>query len=162
MLYLIRAACVMAAATATASIPNEDGIALLQETRQLLRELATDSPKAKVERGYLLGVLELARELRERRWPEGTRARTPALLSLPRSIVTLRILTPISRQKTTKVDKLTELVGEYFERFGSKACCFDDLRPYIDIFSPEELQDLRALLKPATQTALGVCTFPPT
>ncbi|TKA54938.1 hypothetical protein B0A53_02411 [Rhodotorula sp. CCFEE 5036] len=123
ILYLIRAACAMAAASATASIPNEDGIALLQETRQLLRELATDSPKAKVERGYLLGVLELARELRERRWPE--------------------------------VDKLTELVGEYFERFGSKACCFDDLRPYIDIFSPEELQDLRALLKPATQTALG-------
>jgi hypothetical protein len=98
ILYLIRAACAMAAASATASIPNEDGIALLQETRQLLRELATDSPKAKVERGYLLGVLELARELRERRWPEGTRARTPALLSLPRSIVTLRILTPISRQ----------------------------------------------------------------
>ncbi|KWU46443.1 actin cytoskeleton organization protein [Rhodotorula sp. JG-1b] len=123
MLYLIRAACAMAAATATASRPNEDGIALLQETRSLLRELATDSPKAQVERGYLLGVLELARELRERRWPE--------------------------------VDKLTELVGEYFERFGTKACCFDDLRPYIDIFSPEELQDLGALLKTATQTGLG-------
>lgn len=85
MLYLIRAACAMAAATATstasnaesaaARLPTEEGIALLQETRSLLRELATDSPKAKVERGYLLGVLELARELRERQWPEGTHAR---------------------------------------------------------------------------------------
>lgn len=89
MLYLIRAACAMAAATATASRPNEDGIALLQETRSLLRELATDSPKAQVERGYLLGVLELARELRERRWPEGTHQRAPALLSLLLHIVTL-------------------------------------------------------------------------
>lgn len=83
MLYLIRAACAMAAASATASRPDEDGIALLQETRSLLRELATDSPKAQVERGYLLGVLELARELRERRWPEGTHRRAGSSLAAP-------------------------------------------------------------------------------
>jgi hypothetical protein len=48
------------------------GVAAQQTSSHLdLRELATDSPKAKVERGYLLGVLELARELRERRWPRG-------------------------------------------------------------------------------------------
>lgn len=92
MLYLIRAACAIAAASSPAtaasiiseaessettsttvrSSPNEDGKVLLQETRSLLRKLATESPKAKVERGYLLAVLELARELRERKWPEGT------------------------------------------------------------------------------------------
>ncbi|GAA5989285.1 hypothetical protein JCM10908_001242 [Rhodotorula pacifica] len=139
MLYLIRTACAIASSASSSatpssssesatfntsrSVPTEEGTALLQETRSLLRRLATDSPKAKVERGYLLGVLELSRVLRERHWPE--------------------------------VDKLTELVGEYFERFGNKACCFDDLRPYVDVFSPEELEDLRKVLGPATETELS-------
>lgn len=58
-------------------------------------------------------------------------------------------------------DKLTDLVGEYFERFGTKPCCFDDLRPYLDIFSHEELQDIRTLLAHTTQTQLEVrCAKP--
>lgn len=78
MLYMIRAACAVASSSAmtpevpsAAEAPSPVGLALLEETRQLLRALSTESPKAKVERGYLLGLLEVARELRIRQWPEG-------------------------------------------------------------------------------------------
>lgn len=68
MLYLIRAALAIAAGTSAASA---DGLDFLSQTRQVFRSLAKDSPKAKVERGYLLGQLEVARELRSRQWAEG-------------------------------------------------------------------------------------------
>lgn len=74
MLYLIRSAVAIADASAPSeppSPPSAEGAELLERTRTLLRGLATDSSKAKVERGYLLGVLEVAREIRSRQWPEG-------------------------------------------------------------------------------------------
>ncbi|BGP54000.1 mitochondrial distribution and morphology [Rhodotorula sphaerocarpa] len=121
MLYLIRSAVAIADASAPSeppSPPSAEGAELLERTRTLLRGLATDSSKAKVERGYLLGVLEVAREIRS-------------------------------------PDKLADLLGEYFDRFGTKACCFDDLRPYIDSLAPEELTQVLERLEPASRTSLS-------
>lgn len=53
-------------------------------------------------------------------------------------------------------DKLADLLGEYFDRFGTKACCFDDLRPYIDSLAPEELTQVLERLEPASRTSLSV------
>jgi N-terminal acetyltransferase B complex non-catalytic subunit len=75
MLYLIRAALAIAAGSSSistgTSAASADGLDFLSQTRQVFRSLAKDSPKAKVERGYLLGQLEVARELRSRQWAEG-------------------------------------------------------------------------------------------
>ncbi|BGP30008.1 mitochondrial distribution and morphology [Rhodotorula toruloides] len=126
MLYLIRAALAIAAGSSSTSTkpssPSSEGLDLLSQTRQLFRSLATDSPRAKVERGYLLGQLEVAREVRSRGWEE--------------------------------VDDLLALVKEYFERFGSKACCFDDLHQYLEVLSDAETIDLGGVLTEASEDGL--------
>lgn len=35
---------------------------------------------------------------------------------------------------------------EYFEKVGDKACCFEDLKPYLDL-TPEDLAGFKALLE---------------
>lgn len=81
MLYLIR--CTFAIADQSskawstdaeadfAAQPSTEGAELLVETRALFRGLADNNEKAKVERGFLLGLLEIARESRRRKWEEG-------------------------------------------------------------------------------------------
>lgn len=79
MLYLIRCAFSLAdgsskaysGSEALASQPSVDGVELLGKSRALFRELADNSPKGRVERGFLLGLLEIARETRRRNWEEG-------------------------------------------------------------------------------------------
>ncbi|GAA6004547.1 hypothetical protein JCM10207_000928 [Rhodosporidiobolus poonsookiae] len=81
MLYLVRAAFSLAANSSAAyfadssssspsSAPSPAGLETISRSRELFRKLATDSPKAKVERGFVLGLLEIARELRGREWEE--------------------------------------------------------------------------------------------
>ncbi|GAA6037170.1 hypothetical protein JCM8097_008769 [Rhodosporidiobolus ruineniae] len=82
MLYLIRAAFSLAAGSsssyssdspspsASSSKPSETGVEFISRSRDICRKLATDSPKAKVERGFVLGLLEIAREQRSRGWEE--------------------------------------------------------------------------------------------
>ncbi|BGO97647.1 Actin cytoskeleton organization protein [Rhodotorula toruloides ATCC 204091] len=128
MFYLIRAALAIAAGSSSTSTstesssPSSEGLNLLIQTRHLFRSLATDSPRAKVERGYLLGQLEIAREVRLRGWEA--------------------------------VDDLLALVKEYFERFGTKACSFDDLHPYLQVLSDEETRALREVLVEASEDSL--------
>lgn len=79
MLYFIR--CAFAFASRSSSLyfegketsdqaPAAEGLHLLEETRDVFRKLSQESPKAKVERGFLLGSLEIARECRSRQWEE--------------------------------------------------------------------------------------------
>ncbi|GAA5848362.1 hypothetical protein JCM8547_004490 [Rhodosporidiobolus lusitaniae] len=80
MLYLIRAAFSLAAGSSSSyfsspsspssSTPSPAGLDLIARSRDVFRKLATDSPKAKVERGFLLGLLETAREVKSRGWEE--------------------------------------------------------------------------------------------
>lgn len=42
------------------------------------------------------------------------------------------------------VNPLPALVEEYFGRFSTKACCFDDLKPYLEALSDEERQQFLA------------------
>ncbi|GAA5929276.1 hypothetical protein JCM10213_006336 [Rhodosporidiobolus nylandii] len=80
MLYLVRAAFSLAAGSSSyyfaasssseATTPSPAGLELISRSRELLRKLATSSPKAKVERGFVLGLLEIAREARSRGWEE--------------------------------------------------------------------------------------------
>ncbi|GAA5951742.1 hypothetical protein JCM3765_003103 [Sporobolomyces pararoseus] len=117
MLYLIRCAFAIAYSssesyysdsTLSKQPPTQDGIELLEETRQVFQKLMEESPKAKVERGFLLGLLEMSRESRARSWTED--------------------------------DSLQSLLLAYLEQFGGKMCCFDDLKPYLDILRAEEAQ----------------------
>jgi hypothetical protein len=79
MLYFIR--CAFAFASRSSALyfegketsdqaPAAEGLQLLEETRNVFRKLSQESPKAKVERWFLLGSLEIARECRSRRWEE--------------------------------------------------------------------------------------------
>ncbi|GAA5968118.1 hypothetical protein JCM11641_003737 [Rhodosporidiobolus odoratus] len=125
VLYLIRAAVSLAADSSAAYFsspsvsnsekgqPTSTGLDLLSRSRDLFRRLATDSPRAKVERGFVLGLLEIARETRSRKWEE---------------------------------EQLLPLVEEYFDRFASKMCCFDDLGPYLAILTSGEASPLREKL----------------
>ncbi|GAA5885358.1 hypothetical protein JCM6882_009585 [Rhodosporidiobolus microsporus] len=134
MLYLIRAAFSIAADSSAsyfppsepfsappASQPSPDALDFVARSRGLFRKLATDSPKAKVERGFVLGLLEIVRESRSRGWEEA--------------------------------EPLLPLLEEYFDRFGSKMCCFDDLYPYLDVLSSTESSSLRDKLQQQSQSS---------
>lgn len=60
-------------------------------------------------------------------------------------------------QRSATVDDLLALVKEYFERFGTKACSFDDLHPYLQVLSDEETRALREVLVEASEDSLKVC-----
>ncbi|GAA5933016.1 MDM20/NAA25 family protein [Sporobolomyces koalae] len=122
MLYLIRAACSIAASSSTsyyadastnqqATNPNPQGLETLKETRKVFEKLAQESPKAKVERGFLLGLLEISRECLVRSW--------------------------------NTEESLEPLVLRYLEQFGGKMCCFDDLLPYLGQLSTTEARVVR-------------------
>lgn len=82
MLYLIRCAFAIAAGSSSSffgerearqpqSVPSHEGNLVLEESRKLFRLFADDGEKGKKERGYLLALLEIARESRRRDWVEG-------------------------------------------------------------------------------------------
>lgn len=79
MLFLIRVNVAIAAKSSAAyepdavveqSRPTEDGMFLLRRSQTLFRTLADDTEKGRKERGFLLGLLEIARECRRRGWVE--------------------------------------------------------------------------------------------
>lgn len=78
MLYLIRCTFAVADRSSKAFFgseefgaqPPEEGAELISKSRALFRGLADDSAKGK-ERGFLLGLLEIAREARRRQWEAG-------------------------------------------------------------------------------------------
>ncbi|ORY72573.1 actin cytoskeleton organization protein [Leucosporidium creatinivorum] len=118
MLYLIRCTFAVADRSSKALFgveefsaqPSEEGAELISKSRALFRGLADNSPKGKVERGFLLGLLEIARESRRRKWEEA--------------------------------DPLLPTLEEYFERFSTKMCCFDDLLPYLQVLNDSERTSL--------------------
>lgn len=83
MLYLIRLTFSTASGSSKAYLdpaellarpfpgPSEAGKQLLETSRQLFRRLADDGEKGRKERGFLLGLLEIAREYKVRDWEEG-------------------------------------------------------------------------------------------
>ncbi|GAA5970754.1 hypothetical protein JCM21900_002379 [Sporobolomyces salmonicolor] len=78
MLYLVRSAVSIAAGSSASYFdsplptgkPSAAGLELLNQTRGSFQKLSSQSPKANVERGFLLGLLEIARECRSREWEE--------------------------------------------------------------------------------------------
>ncbi|GAA5990947.1 hypothetical protein JCM5350_008289 [Sporobolomyces pararoseus] len=117
MLYLVRCAFAIAAASSESyhneselskQPPTQDGVQLIAETRQVFEKLMKESSKAKVERGFLLGLLEISREIRARSWKED--------------------------------ESLQSLLLAYLEQFGGKMCCYDDLKPYLEVLKAEEAQ----------------------
>lgn len=147
MLYLIRCAFASAAgssaaydATAVGALPppSEAGLGLLARTRAFFRELASSAAGGK-ERGFLLGTLEIAREARARGWDQGERDRRPGGRGQAEDQTKLTR----GRLDGGAVEKLGSLVEEYFEQFGTKMCCFDDLHPYLEVLTEEERTTLR-------------------
>jgi N-terminal acetyltransferase B complex non-catalytic subunit len=156
MLYLVRAAFSLAASSSSSYFdtsstapsspvsPSEAGLELISKSRERFRSLAKDSPKSKVERGFLLGSLEIAREVKERGWDEGE--------CLLRFVSSGELTT-----SSSAVDSLAALVREYFDRFSTKMCCFDDLYPYLDVLSASEASTLRdQVAKEAASATLKV------
>lgn len=47
---------------------------------------------------------------------------------------------------------LLPLIEEYFERFATKMCCFDDLRPYLGKLTPSEAVALDAVMLVASRS----------
>jgi len=57
-------------------------------------------------------------------------------------------------------EPLGPLVDEYVGRFGTKACCFDDVRPYLEVLTEADAAALRAVLTDAAGGAVQVRTSP--
>lgn len=93
MLYLIRLSVALASSTTTSSssppsssdTPAAAPLDHLLRARTLFRHLATEGPKAKVERGYLLGLVELAREAQSHGWDDCATP-SPSLPPSPRLV----------------------------------------------------------------------------
>ncbi|GAA5896282.1 hypothetical protein JCM8208_001834 [Rhodotorula glutinis] len=134
MLYLIRLTVALASSTSTPSSSSTSAASApdhLLRARTLFRHLATDGAKAKVERGYLLGLVELAREVQVHAWTDCAHGGA-AFADEP----------------------LGPLVEEYFARFGTKACCFDDVRPYLEVLVDKDAAALREVLQEAAGGAV--------
>ncbi|KAM0753776.1 actin cytoskeleton organization protein [Meredithblackwellia eburnea MCA 4105] len=128
MLFLVRFSLSVAQRRSTAEegvakeAPTEAGKVLLKESYSLFRGLADASEKSKKERGFLLALLEIEREVRTRAWEVVGEA-------------------------------LPTLIDEYFERFGTKMCCFDDLEAYFGILTFDERAALAAKSSQIVQSA---------
>ncbi|ORX87429.1 TPR-like protein [Basidiobolus meristosporus CBS 931.73] len=58
----------------------------------------------------------------------------------------------INEGSVTNNVKLIELIVQYFEKFGSKFCCFEDLQPYLNLITKEQAQEvLEKFLKSVPQ-----------
>lgn len=154
MLYLVRLTFSIAAGSSkaydgilTASpcpAPSDSGKALLQQSRALFRGLADDSEKGLRERGFLLALLEIEKESRLRAWDESA---PPSRLPCHQTAHVVSIpATPLSN-----------LVAEYFERFSTKMCCHEDLRPYLEVLTPAERAAFRETVVAVEQTTDLVC-----
>lgn len=62
--------------TTPSPAPSEDGMFLLRRSQTLFRTLADESDKGRKERGFLMGLLEIARECRRRGWKESEQQRS--------------------------------------------------------------------------------------
>ncbi|KAH9446253.1 hypothetical protein Pst134EA_030175 [Puccinia striiformis f. sp. tritici] len=83
-----------------------------------------------IERGYALARVDLR-----------CRVRDPSLTELKDSFHPL-------------AENLDQLVLSYFEQFGEKTCCFDDLAPYFKLLSTDELEKLRVALAQHRKTEI--------
>lgn len=57
-------------------------------------------------------------------------------------------------------DPLAPLVEQYFERFSTKMCCFDDLQPYLAVLTAAEsasLRDKMLLITESTDELVSNC-----
>lgn len=51
-------------------------------------------------------------------------------------------------------DDLNQTIYSYFDQFGDKICCFDDLTAFLKLLKPDEASKLRTALKASRQTQL--------
>ena len=159
MLYLIRLSFSIALGSSQAfhgtalpipcAEPSERGKALLAQSRELFRNLADSSEKGLRERGFLLALLEMARESRARGWEEG-----------PFRLLRPFVEWPCSHFCAVAATSLSVLVGQYFERFSTKMCCLEDLRPYLDALTPSERAAFRDVMTAIADGTIDlVCQF---
>lgn len=100
--------------------PNrEKGLELVRQSRQLFRGLADDSEKGRLERGFLLALLDINRESLKRNLDDGEHA------------IRIRLGRGVTHTESCSAQSLLPLVEEYFDRFGTKMCCFDDLLTHL-------------------------------
>lgn len=135
MLYLIRCAFAIADGSSAAywgtdthaspSVPREEGMQLIEQSRELFRRLADEG---KIERGFLLALLEIRKESRQRQWESE-----------------LRCYMQVSdgADSSRAAASIVPLIREYFERFSTKMCCFDDLLPHLETLDTEEAREVR-------------------
>lgn len=51
------------------------------------------------------------------------------------------------------------LLKQYFEKFGDKACCFEDLKPFLDL-EEAELAQLTSFLEAVPTSSVSQVTIP--
>jgi N-terminal acetyltransferase B complex non-catalytic subunit len=62
-------------------------------------------------------------------------------------LAVLEVIKRLGERKLPPQRSILESLGEYLELFGSKACCFEDLKPYVDSLSEAETVAWLALLQ---------------
>ncbi|KAI5833927.1 hypothetical protein K523DRAFT_369462 [Schizophyllum commune Tattone D] len=57
-----------------------------------------------------------------------------------------------AREHKLSSDSLLPQLKAYFEAFGTKAVCYEDLKPYVTVLTPEEATEWQAFLQPITES----------
>ena len=125
---------------APSNLPSE----LLRLVQDQLNRLASD-PATRKERGYSLGLLELHLQYTTKAEISTSGKHT---IGSSRSRLMLYI------------EGLLELIPRYYDLFGSKICCFEDLLPYLRMLSQDQgNQLLRQLKSSDDQVCLSSMVF---
>lgn len=114
--------------------PSEVGRELLSRTRKVFRDLAD---KDKKERGYLLGLLEMAKLSEEQEEGRSIFLRRHFLGFILADVIADEFFRMVLRYIADV--PIASILIEYFETFGSKMCFFDDVQPYLGIVSTPAL-----------------------
>ncbi|KAK4058726.1 mitochondrial distribution and morphology [Microbotryomycetes sp. JL221] len=88
------------------------------------------------------GLIDDARQLFSNLTQTSTKAKTERGFPL----ALLEIVKQQRLRKWFESDNIVQLVERYFDQFSTKMCCFDDLKPYLDVLSVEEINQVTRLV----------------
>lgn len=137
-------------ADVTPQTPETDKVAIkegISKAADLFSQVAEEDMRT--DRSGLLALLELERRSREHGISSGLPARVFNCHQVADDGVYL--IAPTA---------LNDLLEKYFTRFGDKACCFEDLRPYIAIDS-DDLTRWTSFLESQSSSFVRIDHSPP-
>lgn len=102
----------------------------------------------------------MAKRTAQDHWHYWNWRREPARVILNKVITTSQCFSAISQYRIVDDDRLLTLLMSYFEQFGDKACCYEDLQPYV-VLDGDDLSSWTSFLESVPSSIVcSSITFP--